>query len=382
MENNERLTFFLNEQKSLADGLINIATALNSSLGLKEVLDYILVNLNQVVPYDTANIMLMDEKDELTARIEATSGYEERGLQDYIETVSIKINEVLTLKSMAQSGKPYTVPDTSLDPNWIPYKPTEWIKSYIASPIIVKTKIIGFLNLNSNVSNFYNKEKAERLLGFSEQAGIAISQAKLMHDLQKAHRELEKAYESTLKGWSKALELRDQETEDHCHRVEILTYKLSCRMGIHEPVLTQIRYGVYLHDIGKIGIPDSILKNTSTLTDEQWDIMRQHPVYAYNILNQIEYLAPSIDIPYCHHEKWDGTGYPRRLKGENIPLAARIFAIVDVWDAITHDRVYHKAWDVDQAITFIKEQSGKHFDPQVVEFFVKMIVENGEKDES
>ena len=363
----------MNEQKNLANGLINIATALNSSLDLEEVLEFILINLNQVVPYDTASIMLLDEKDGQIARIEATRGYKEKGLLEYIETVAIQIDNVLSLRTMAQTGKSYTVPDTSVDTNWVPYKPTDWIKSYVASPICVKGRIIGFLNLNHEQSGFYTNEKSERLQGFSEQAGIAISQAKLMRDLQKAHRELEKAYESTLKGWSKALELRDQETEDHCHRVELLTIKLSCQMGIHEPELTHIRYGVYLHDIGKIGIPDSILKKTSSLNDEQWKIMRMHPLYAYNILNQIEYLAPSIDIPYCHHEKWDGTGYPRNLKQEEIPIAARIFAIVDVWDAITHDRVYHSAWDEKKAVSYILEQSGKHFDPVVVDAFVKMI---------
>jgi hypothetical protein len=373
IKNTERLSLFMNEQKSLADGLINIAAALNSSLGQKEVLELILINLNQIVPYDTANIMLVDEINGSSAQIEATRGYKERGLQNYTETVVIKIDDVLTLKTMAQTGKPYTVSDTSRDPNWIAYKPTEWIKSYMAAPICVKGKIIGFLNLNHEQPGFYTSEMSERLQGFSEQSGIAISQAKLMKDLHRAHQQLERAYESTLQGWSKALELRDQETEDHCKRVRIMTEKLSCRMGIKEPELTHIRYGVYLHDIGKIGIPDSILKKTSALNDEQWKIMRQHPLFAYDILKQIEYLEPSIDIPYCHHEKWDGTGYPRRLKGEEIPLPARIFAIVDVWDAITHDRVYHTAWEEKKAISYIEEQSGKHFDPQVVEAFIKMM---------
>jgi HD-GYP domain-containing protein (c-di-GMP phosphodiesterase class II) len=382
MKNNERLSLFMNEQKNLADGLINIATALNSSLDLEEVLEFILVNLNQVVSYDTANIMLVDEKDGLTARIEATRGYKERGLQGYTETVALKINDVLTLRTMAQSGKPYTVSNTSQDLNWIAYKPTEWIRSYVAAPICVKEKIIGFLNLNSEQPGFYTIEKSERLQGFSEQAGIAISQAKLMRDLQRAHRELEKAYESTLWGWSKALELRDQETEGHCQRVQVLTIKLSCRMGIKDPELKYIKYGALLHDIGKIGIPDSILNKPTSLTDEQWKVMRMHPLYAYKILNQIEYLAPSIDIPYCHHEKWDGSGYPRHLKKEEIPLPARIFSIVDVWDGITSARSYHPPWDRQVALNYIKEQSGKHFDPHVVDVFLKMIGEPDVNDDT
>ena len=137
--------------------------------------------------------------------------------------------------------------------------------------------------------------------------------------------------------------------------------------------MLQIRRGALLHDIGKMGVPDHILLKPEPLTDEEWMIMRKHTHYAYDMLKPIAFLGSALDIPYCHHEKWDGTGYPRRLKGDEIPLTARLFAIVDVWDALTSDRPYRPAWSEKEALTYIQEQSGKHFDPQVVEPFLKMV---------
>jgi HD-GYP domain-containing protein (c-di-GMP phosphodiesterase class II) len=144
-------------------------------------------------------------------------------------------------------------------------------------------------------------------------------------------------------------------------------------MNITDSQLTHIRRGALLHDIGKMGVPDSILLKTDGLTDEEWDKMRKHTDFAYDMLSSIRYLQPALDIPYCHHEKWDGSGYPRGLKGEQIPIAARIFAVADVWDAITSDRPYRKGWSKEQALEHIKEQSGKYFDPQVVEEFLIVI---------
>src|SRR5581483_9371106 len=133
-----------------------------------------------------------------------------------------------------------------------------------------------------------------------------------------------------------------------------------------------VRRGALLHDIGKMGVPDNILLKPGKLTDEEWEIMRRHPQYAFDLLTPISYLRRSLDIPFCHHEKWDGTGYPRGLKGEEIPLVARIFAVVDVWDAVTSDRPYRPAWTKDQALKHIQEQSGSHFDPRVVRTFLDM----------
>jgi putative two-component system response regulator len=191
--------------------------------------------------------------------------------------------------------------------------------------------------------------------------------------LQQAHQHLLDAYDATIAGWSHAMDLRDRETEGHSQRVTELTLKLAKAFGIQENELTHIRHGALLHDMGKLGIPDSILQKPDQLTNEEWVVMRKHPQLAYELLYPIEYLRPALDIPYSHHEKWDGTGYPRGLKGEEIPLSARIFAIVDVWDAITSDRPYRPAYTIDQALSHIREQSGKHFDPQVVDVFFKLV---------
>jgi len=191
--------------------------------------------------------------------------------------------------------------------------------------------------------------------------------------LQEAHSQLLSAYEATIEGWSHAMDLRDRETEGHSQRVMELTVKLAHACGLNDEAIHHLRRGALLHDMGKIGVPDSILHKPAALTDDEWKIMRKHPQLAYDMLYPIEYLRPALDIPYCHHEKWDGTGYPRQLKDTEIPLAARLFAIVDVWDAVTSDRPYRPAWTREAALAHIREQSGKHFDPQVVEAFFKLI---------
>ena len=192
-------------------------------------------------------------------------------------------------------------------------------------------------------------------------------------NLRTANKRLSDAYEATIEGWSHAMDLRDRETEGHSRRVTELSIKLAQAMGMSDEDISHLRHGALLHDMGKIGIPDSILHKPTELTADEWVIMRQHPKFAYDMLNSIEYLREALEIPYFHHEKWDGTGYPQGLKGEQIPLAARIFAVADVWDALTSDRPYRPAWSTEEAQSYIREQSGKHFDPKVVELFFKVI---------
>ncbi len=196
----------------------------------------------------------------------------------------------------------------------------------------------------------------------------------MIGNLNLFQQELLNAYDSTLEGWSRALELRDKETEGHTQRVATMTMEIANKLGITDPgELTNLRRGALLHDIGKMGIPDTILLKPGPLTAEERKIMEQHTTYAYELLSPIEYLRPVLDIPYCHHEKWDGSGYPRGLKGEEIPLSARIFALVDVWDALTNDRPYRKAMPPEQAKQIISEGSGSHFDPHIVEVFRTLI---------
>jgi putative nucleotidyltransferase with HDIG domain len=214
-------------------------------------------------------------------------------------------------------------------------------------------------------------------LGFLEalagQAAVGVENASLFAELQLSHAELNVAYETTLEGWSAALDLRDKETEGHTQRVTNTSVRLAREMGLGPDELAHIRRGALLHDIGKMGVPDRILLKPGPLTEEEWGIMRQHPVLAYNMLLPIAYLRPALDIPYCHHEKWDGTGYPRGLRGEQIPLAARIFAVVDVWDALRSDRPYRMAWPPAKVMEHIRSLAGTHFDPRVAEAFLNLV---------
>lgn len=185
--------------------------------------------------------------------------------------------------------------------------------------------------------------------------------------------QLVEAYDTTIEGWSQALEMRSQETEGHSHRVTELTMRLVREMKVDKSLWAHIQRGVLLHDIGKMGIPDTILCKAGPLTPAEWEQMRQHPVKAYQLLSRISYLQPAIEIPYCHHEKWDGTGYPRGLKGEEIPLEARIFSVIDVWDAMRSHRSYRDAIPENQVIEYLRTESGRSFDPQVINAFFEMM---------
>lgn len=195
----------------------------------------------------------------------------------------------------------------------------------------------------------------------------------MLEDVSESYRELVIAYDKTIEGWSKALDYRDKETEGHSRRVTEMTVDMARSMDMDENEIVHVRRGALLHDIGKLGVPDSILFKPGRLSEEEWEIMRRHPVIAYDLLLPIPFLRPALDIPYCHHEKWDGTGYPRGLKGEEIPLSARIFAIVDVWDALRSDRPYRPAWSEEAVREHLRSLSGTHFDPKVVEAFLRAL---------
>jgi HD-GYP domain-containing protein (c-di-GMP phosphodiesterase class II) len=195
----------------------------------------------------------------------------------------------------------------------------------------------------------------------------------MVTSLNQSQQDLLKAYDTTLEGWAKALELRDKETEGHSERVTRLTVRLAEAMGIQGEALVDIRRGALLHDIGKLGIPDAILHKNGGLNDQEMSVVRKHPMYAYDMLKGIGYLESALAIPVFHHEKWDGTGYPQGLKGEAIPISARIFAIVDVWDALISDRPYRKALLREDVIAYLKDQSGRHFDPLVVDVFMQIL---------
>jgi putative nucleotidyltransferase with HDIG domain len=245
--------------------------------------------------------------------------------------------------------------------------------TYFGVPLIAKGQIKGVLETYHRSPMEPDSEWKGFLETLAGQAAIAIDNSVLFEELQQTNLNLSLAYDATIEGWSKALDLRDQETEGHALRVTEMTIQLADMMGISTNDLVHIRRGALLHDIGKMAVPDSILHKAGPLTEEEWAIMHRHPEFAYEMLSPISYLRLALDIPYGHHERWDGSGYPRHLPGEQIPLAARIFAVVDVWDALISDRPYRKAFTKTDALDLIRKNKGVLFDPRVVEAFLRMI---------
>jgi PAS domain S-box-containing protein len=245
--------------------------------------------------------------------------------------------------------------------------------AYYGVPLVAKGQVKGVLEIFHRSPLEPDEEWLEFLEALALQAAIAIDSNSLFQQLERSNMGLALAYDSTIEGWSRALDYRDKETEGHSQRVTEMTIKIAREMGMNEEELMHVRWGALLHDIGKMGIPDSILLKPGPLTEEEWKIMRLHPVYAYELLQPIAYLRAALDVPYCHHEMWDGSGYPRGLKGEQIPLSARIFAAVDVWDALRSDRPYRPAWPKEKTVEHIRQLAGTHFDPKVVEVFLNFI---------
>ncbi len=243
---------------------------------------------------------------------------------------------------------------------------------YYGVPLITKGQVKGVLEVFHRTTLEPDAEWLDFLIALAGQAAIAIENATLFESLQRSNSELALAYDATIEGWSHALDLRDKETEGHSKRVTEMAVILARAFGLTEPELVQVRWGALLHDIGKMGVPDGILHKPGPLTDEEWASMKMHPTFAYDLLSLIRYLRLALDIPHYHHEKWDGTGYPDGLKGVQIPLVARIFAVVDVWDALNSNRPYRPAWTEEEVREHIRASSGTHFDPQVVSVFMQM----------
>ena len=251
------------------------------------------------------------------------------------------------------------------------------IQSVLAVPMIHEGRVIGILEILSKMRRRFGIIETDILSLISSTTAVSLKNLHLGSDLAHTCQQLNSAYDSTVESWRKALELRDRATEGHGFRVAELTVRLAILLGVSSYDLTHMRFGAQLHDIGKIGVPDSVLLKPGPLDEEDRKIMYKHPIYAYEMLSSIPNFAPILDIPYSHHERWDGHGYPCGLKGEQIPIAARIFAVIDVWDALNSDRPYRTAWPKKEVITYIRDQSGKHFDPQVVKAFLAMIVNPG-----
>ena len=249
----------------------------------------------------------------------------------------------------------------------------EGFVSYYGIPLIAKGQVQGVLEIFKRSLITPDSDWLRFLEMLGGQAAIAIDNASLFSNLQRSNTEITSAYDATIEGWSRALDMRDHITEGHTKRVVDITLELAQKLEISNTDFIHLRRGAALHDIGKMGIPDRILHKPGPLSEEEWDIMRQHPQYARDLLSPIDYLRPAMDIPCHHHERWDGSGYPSGLKGEDIPLSARLFAVIDVFDALTSDRPYRKAWPKQNALTYIKEQAGKLFDPNITATFLASV---------
>ena len=249
----------------------------------------------------------------------------------------------------------------------------EGIVSFYALPLSAKGNLKGVLQLYSRSKLEPDQDWFDFAEALAGQGAVSVDNIMLFVELEEANEGLLKAYDATIEGWAHALELRDQETEGHSQRVVGLSLLLAKEFGFDDQELAHLRRGILLHDIGKMAIPDKILHKPGPLTEDEWTVMRQHPVFAYEMLKEIDYLKPALDIPHFHHERWDGSGYPEGLKGEEIPLVARIFAVVDIWDALTSDRPYRGAWSQEKTRQYLRDQAGKELDPEIVRVFLALI---------
>jgi HD-GYP domain-containing protein (c-di-GMP phosphodiesterase class II) len=350
--------------------LRDVDTAIASSMDLRVTLNILMDNAASQLRADAMSILIYNNNLQILETVAAL------GFQGSLTRRQYRIGEGLAGR-IAITRQPLHIKTLHQAHEYSRFLwlADEKFVSYIGYPLIGKGQIKGVLEAYFRSPFAPDNDWLEFMQTMAGQAAIAIDNAELFENLQRSNQELSLAYDTTLEGWGKALELRDKETQGHTRRVAELTVGLARRMNISDSEITHIHRGVLLHDIGKMGVPDQILHKTGPLDESEWELMRKHPQYAYDLLYPIAYLRPALDIPYCHHEKWDGTGYPRGLKGEEIPLAARIFAIVDVWDALLSDRPYRKTWTKKETIEYILRESGTRFDPKIVKIFLEMMSE-------
>ncbi len=356
---------------SRLNALHMIDTAINTSLDLTLTLNVILDQAMEHLRPDRANIVLMNgDFGQVGYSIGQGEEFDEADTADLTRLS----NRVLTRQ------KPLMIADLNTPEQfgWDGAPPAGWVQAYFGLPIIAKGLAQGVLEVYYRQPFTPSTEWLNFFWSLVGQAAIAVDNTNLFNALQESNQELVRAYDATLVGWANALELRDQETQGHSRRVVGLTLRLARRAGLSETELVQVRRGALLHDIGKIGIPDKILQKPGKLSEEEWVMMRKHPIFAYDWLYPIAYLRPALDIPYSHHEKWDGSGYPRGLAGEQIPLMARIFAIVDVWDALISERCYHTPMRPEEARAYLLTQSGIHFDPSLLPLLLEILDEGEE----
>ena len=366
---NARLFEETNRRLARLGSLRTIDMAISSSVEiefpLRVLLDQAILQLN----VSAADILVYNSK---TMMLKYICG---RGLRKReLNPAALKLDEGFTRRAVLERSTVY-IPDLREELGGLRGYPDidkEGFVSLVCKPLISKGEVKGVLEVFHRSPLHPEREWFDFLDTIANQAAITIDNFQLFENLERSNVELSIAYDATIEGWSRTMDLRDRETEGHSQRVADNTVSLARAMGMNESELIHLRRGALLHDMGKMGIPDTILLKPGPLTEEEWVTMRMHPGIAYRMLAPISFLRPALDIPYCHHEKWDGTGYPRGLVGDQIPLSARIFAVVDVWDALRSDRPYRPAWTEDRTFEHIRQASGAFFDPQVVNAFFQL----------
>ena len=344
-----------------------IDTAINASMDLSVTFRIILEEVIHQLRVDAAAVLLLNKR---TQTLKYTAGVGFRSVFPQGAQLRVGVGHagraalersIVSVANLSQDTGGFTVTNLLSGEGFV---------SYLALPLVAKGEVKGILEIFRRAPLIIEREWLDFLNTLVGQAAIAIGGVELFNDLQRSNTELILAYDATIEGWSRALDMRDKETEGHSRRVTEMTLMLAVAMEMSENELVHVRRGALLHDIGKMGIPDNILLKPGPLTPEEWEVMRKHPVYAREMLSPITFLKHALDIPCFHHEKWDGTGYPEGLRGERIPLPARIFSVVDVWDALVSDRSYRPAWPEDKAREYLREEAGKSFDPKVVDMFL------------
>ena len=346
-----------------------IDLAISSSLDLNLALSVVLSQVTAQLNVDAADILLLNPQNIL----EFKTGLGFR--TDVLQHTRLQIGDGFAGMAALQQ-KVIVVPDLQHGKTGFLSSSRftgEGFRSYYGLPLIAKGRVRGVMEIFHRTLLHPDNDWLDFMEILAGQAAIAVENAILLKELQRTNFELTLAYNTTIEGWSRALDLRDRDTEGHTERVTDMSVKLGRRLGLSEAELVHIRRGAILHDIGKMAIADSILLKPGPLTEEEWDVIRQHPRYAYELLSPITYLSQALDIPHYHHEKWDGTGYPNGLGKNQIPLHARLFAVIDVYDALSSHRPYRPAWSKQKAIEYVRDQDGKHFDPAIVLEFLKMM---------
>ena len=367
---NSRLFDDAQRRLTRLSSLREIDQAISGGTDLDLTMDVLVNQLIHTLGVDAACVLAYKSSKQILEYVDA-KGFRTKSLQ----YTALKLGSGLAGKAALEQNLVF-IPDLNSQSTSFQQSPSfiqEGFVTYLAQPLITKGGLVGVLEVFHRSQLTPDPEWFTFLDAIARLAAIAIDRLNLYDSLEKSNVELTQAYDATIEGWAKAIELRDGDTEGHSRRVEALTMNLARKMGVPEEELVHMRRGALLHDIGKMAIPDGILLKSGKLSDEEWVVMKKHPAYAYDMLSKIDYLKPALDIPTSHHERWDGSGYPEGLSGEAIPIQARIFAVVDVWDALQSDRPYREAWTEAKTVDYLKEQSSKEFDPRVVREFLDLI---------